>query len=82
MKDNIIKIRGVEHKVIGIKNDRVIFQNIKKGYYTNQPSYKIRQNKDGYFVRIPNGWDSYDDIPIDTIIGKWAFFKKWCMLQN
>lgn len=72
MQDKYFIINDKPHKVIGIKNDRVIFQAMKYSCYNN-PSYKIKFNHyDGYYINVGHKiiklkeifekWDLYQDI--------------------
>lgn len=72
MENKYFMINDIPHKVIGIKNDRVIFQAMKFSCHNN-PSYKIKFNHyDGYYVdagdkmiklrEIFEKWDLYQDI--------------------
>lgn len=66
-----IEIYGKRHKVIGIKEDRVIFQAIEPDYI-GKKSYKIKYDcYKGYYVNIPNKCIKLEDI-----------LKYWQLYQN
>ena len=52
----MVKINDKNYKVIGIKNDRVIFQLFEKKehwYDRELPSFKINFHNEGYYVNLP-----------------------------
>lgn len=75
-KNQYFIINEQKHKVIGIKNDRVIFQNMEKNVYTTYPSYKIHYNvSDGYYVNVPSG-HGYTPINLKDILKEWTLFQE------
>lgn len=71
MQDKYFTINGKIHKVIGIKNDRVIFQAMQFSNFNN-PSYKIKfDHYLGYYIETE-----------DKMIKLKEIFEKWDLYQN
>lgn len=65
-----IEIYGVRHKIVGVKEDRVIFQAMEP-HWRNKKSYKIKYDcYNGYYVNIPN-----KIIKMEEILKRWQLFK-------
>lgn len=76
----MFKINGKNHKVIGTKNDRVIFQLFEKNWHCGDisfPSFKINFCRQGYFVNLPQeGYLNYKKVYMNEIL------KEISMLQE
>lgn len=72
-------INDIKHKVIGIKGNRVIFQNMESGYYPTNPSYQIHYKTDvGYYINVPTGF-GYNTINLKDILKSWNLYQEMCL---
>lgn len=70
-----IEIYGKKHKIIGIKEDRVIFQAVEPDW-RNKKSYKIRYDcHNGYYILIPKNCGRYEYMGIDEVLKYWQLYQ-------